>query len=235
VKNAAATGSVLSYARDEDGAGRVQNQVASASRDIWRPTARLVAANTRFIAFAARQRSPRSIKSKRYRRRPAPKLGPDSSRPFARGTAKRASTRPRRFLIFASLSIGFNCCRHCVQHFLLAGGAGELDALFGSLVDGRNAVAPYCTIDSVARPGSIERVCAVANAYKHAGPLRSKHPVASESDILAAGAGYGIDGNGIGKFGGVEVLVTERGGSVRKFLGDVPRLSSHGSRRKACQ
>jgi hypothetical protein len=86
----------------------------------------------------------------------------------------------------------------------------------------RNAVAPYCTIDSVARPGSIERVCAVANAYKHAVLLRSKHPVASESDILAAGAGYGIDGYGIGKFGGVEVLVSERGGSVRKFLGDVP-------------
>lgn len=62
----------------------------------------------------------------------------------------------------------------------------------------------------------------MANAYKHAGPLRSKHPVASESNILAAGAGYGIDGSGIGKFGGVEVLVTERGGSVRKLLGDVP-------------
>jgi hypothetical protein len=86
----------------------------------------------------------------------------------------------------------------------------------------RNAVAPYCTIDGVARPGSIERVCAVANAYKHAGPLRGKHPVASESDILATGAGYGIDGYGIGKFGGVEVLVTERDGTVRKFLGDVP-------------
>ncbi len=86
----------------------------------------------------------------------------------------------------------------------------------------RNAVAPYCTIGSVARPGSVERVCAVANAYKHAGPLRGKHPIASESDILAAGAGYGIDGYGIGKFGGVEVLVTERGASVRKFLGDVP-------------
>lgn len=86
----------------------------------------------------------------------------------------------------------------------------------------RNAVAPYCTIGSVSRPGSIERVCAVANAYKHAGPLHSKHPIASESDILAAGAGYGIDGYGIGKFGGVEVLVTERDGAVRKFLGDVP-------------
>ncbi len=86
----------------------------------------------------------------------------------------------------------------------------------------RKAVAPYCTIDSVARRGSIERVCGVANAYKHAGPLRGKHSVASESDVLATGAGYGIDGYGIGKFGGVEVLVTERDGTVRKFLGDVP-------------
>ena len=86
----------------------------------------------------------------------------------------------------------------------------------------RNAVVPYCTIGGIARPGSIERVCAVANAYKHAGPLRGKHPIASELDILATGAGYGIDGYGVGKFGGVEVLVTERDGTVRKFLGDVP-------------
>jgi hypothetical protein len=47
-------------------------------------------------------------------------------------------------------------------------------------------------------------------------------PIASESNILATGAGYGIDGYGVGKFGGVEVLVTERDGTVRKFLGDVP-------------
>ncbi|MEY9185783.1 hypothetical protein ABIG06_007338 [Bradyrhizobium sp. USDA 326] len=86
----------------------------------------------------------------------------------------------------------------------------------------RKAVAALCVIDGAARPGSIERVCAVANAYKHAGPLRGKHPIASESDILAAGAGFGIDGYGIGKFGGVEILVTDRDGTVRKFLGDVP-------------
>jgi hypothetical protein len=88
--------------------------------------------------------------------------------------------------------------------------------------DVRNAVAPLCVIDGTARPGSIERVCAVANAYKHAGPLRNKHPIASESDILAAGAGFGIDGYSVGKHSGVEVLVTERNGTVRKFLGDVP-------------
>jgi hypothetical protein len=88
--------------------------------------------------------------------------------------------------------------------------------------DARNAVAPLCVIDGTGRPGSVERVCAVANAYKHSGPLRGKHPIASESDILAAGAGFGIDGYGVGKRGGVEVLVTERDGTVRKFLGDVP-------------
>ena len=86
----------------------------------------------------------------------------------------------------------------------------------------RKAVASCCTIGGVDRPGSIERVCAVANAYKHAGPLRSQHPIASESDILAAGAGYGIDSYDIGKSGGVEILVKERDGTVRKFLGDVP-------------
>lgn len=88
--------------------------------------------------------------------------------------------------------------------------------------DVRNAVAQLCVIDGTARPGSIERVCAVANAYKHAGPLRGRHPIASESNILAAGAGFGIDGCGVGKWGGIEVLVTERDGTARKFLGEVP-------------
>ena len=53
----------------------------------------------------------------------------------------------------------------------------------------RNAVAPYCTIDSVVRPGSIERVCAMANAYKHAGPLHGKPPVASRVAYPRYGCG----------------------------------------------
>jgi hypothetical protein len=53
VKNAAATGSVFSCARDEDGAGKVKS-AASAPRDIMATTARLVAANTRY--HAARKR-----------------------------------------------------------------------------------------------------------------------------------------------------------------------------------
>lgn len=86
----------------------------------------------------------------------------------------------------------------------------------------RRLVAPLCTIDGNLRDGCVERVCAVANAYKHSGPLRATHPIQSESDVLAAGAGFGIDGYGVGKFSGVEVLVNQRDGTRRKFLGDVP-------------
>jgi hypothetical protein len=52
--------------------------------------------------------------------------------------------------------------------------------------------------------------------------LNAKHPITSESDVLATGAGFGIDGYGVGKFSGVEVLVNQKDGAVRKFLGDVP-------------
>jgi hypothetical protein len=86
----------------------------------------------------------------------------------------------------------------------------------------RRRVGPKCVIGTTDRAGSIERVCAVANAYKHSGPLRAKHPINSESDVLATGAGYGLDGYGVGKWSGVEVLVNQRDGAVKKFLGDVP-------------
>jgi hypothetical protein len=86
----------------------------------------------------------------------------------------------------------------------------------------RAKVATLCVINGALRSGCIERVCAVANAYKHAGPLRAKHPIHSESDVLATGAGYGLDAYGVGKFGGVEVLVNQKDGTVRKFLADVP-------------
>jgi hypothetical protein len=86
----------------------------------------------------------------------------------------------------------------------------------------RAQVAHRCVISGATRPGCIDRVCAVANAYKHAGPLRPKHPINSESDVLATGAGYGIDGYGVGKYSGVEVLVNQKDGTTCKFLGDVP-------------
>jgi hypothetical protein len=88
--------------------------------------------------------------------------------------------------------------------------------------DIRAQVSAHCVVGGAHRPGCIERVCAVANAYKHAGPLRPKHPIASDSDVLATGAGYGLDAFGVGKFGGVEVLVNQKDGSIRKFLADVP-------------
>jgi hypothetical protein len=86
----------------------------------------------------------------------------------------------------------------------------------------RQQVASRCIVGDVKRDGCIERVCAVANAYKHSGPLNAKHPITSESDVLATGAGFGIDGFRVGKFSGIEVLVNQKDGTVRKFLGDVP-------------
>jgi hypothetical protein len=88
--------------------------------------------------------------------------------------------------------------------------------------DVRARVGQLCIIGAAHRPDCIDRVCAVANAYKHAGPLRAKHPIISESDVLATGAGYGIDGFGVGKMSGVEVLVNQKDGTIRKFFGDVP-------------
>lgn len=95
------------------------------------------------------------------------------------------------------------------------------NAFGGTPDDARAQVAALCEINGVARPGSIERICAVANAYKHDGPLRGKHPINSDQDILAAGAGYGVDTYGSGKFGGVEVLVTQRDGQVKKVMTDI--------------
>jgi hypothetical protein len=86
----------------------------------------------------------------------------------------------------------------------------------------RQQVGQRCLLGTAQRAGSIDRVCAVANAYKHAGPLRAKHPITSESDVLATGAGYGVDAFGVGKYSGVEVLVNQKDGTIRKFLADVP-------------
>jgi hypothetical protein len=63
----------------------------------------------------------------------------------------------------------------------------------------RAQVGHRSVIGGTARPGCIDRVCAVANAYKHSGPLRAKHPINSESDVLGTGAGYGTDGYGVGR------------------------------------
>lgn len=72
------------------------------------------------------------------------------------------------------------------------------------------------------RGGAHDRVRGVANAYKHQKLTDPTLPIASDADILVIGLGYGLDGWGVGKFGGVEVLVKERGGTSWKFLGDAP-------------
>jgi hypothetical protein len=85
----------------------------------------------------------------------------------------------------------------------------------------RRQVASRCRIDRVPRPECIKRVRAVANAYKHAVLDDETLPITSESDVLATGPGYGVDGYGLGKFSGVEVLVHQKNGKQRKFLADV--------------
>jgi len=69
----------------------------------------------------------------------------------------------------------------------------------------------------------LKRVCAVANAYKHSGPLNAKHPITSESDgVWATGAGFSIDGYGVGKFSGGRSSCEPESGARAKILGDVP-------------
>jgi hypothetical protein len=75
---------------------------------------------------------------------------------------------------------------------------------------------------TILRAGAHDRVRGVSNAYKHQDLCDPTLPITSDADILVVGLGYGLDGYGVGKFGGVEVLVHETGGDRYKFLGDVP-------------
>jgi hypothetical protein len=86
----------------------------------------------------------------------------------------------------------------------------------------RSRVAALCILGGVHRDGALERVSGAANAYKHGQLNDKRHPITSDGDILAVGAGFGVDGFGIGKFGGVEVMLMLKDGTQRKFLGDVP-------------
>jgi hypothetical protein len=62
-------------------------------------------------------------------------------------------------------------------------------------------------------------------------------PITSASDVLMLGLGYSLEFYGIGKFGGVEVIVRDKSGQQWKFLGDAPAavgawlrfLSGHGA------
>jgi hypothetical protein len=88
----------------------------------------------------------------------------------------------------------------------------------------RKNVSTMCLLpgSGTLRPDSHERIRAVANAYKHQILSDPSLPIASQDDVLAVGLGYGLDGFGVGKCGGVEVLVREHGGTMYKFLADSP-------------
>lgn len=86
----------------------------------------------------------------------------------------------------------------------------------------RAQVASLSAIYGTVRHGCVDRVCAVANAYKHDVLNDPKHPIGSDGDVLVVGAGYGIDGWGMGKYGGLEVMVHQIDGQQCKFLADVP-------------
>jgi hypothetical protein len=50
-----------------------------------------------------------------------------------------------------------------------------------------------------------------------------KHPIRTDADVLVVGTGYGIDGFGLGKYGGgIQVIVHQTDGQQRIFLADVP-------------
>ena len=86
----------------------------------------------------------------------------------------------------------------------------------------RAQIAMLSEINGTMRHGCVDRVCAVANAYKHAVLGDPKHPIRYYADVLVVGAGYGIDSIGAGKFSGIEVMVHQTDGEQRKFLADVP-------------
>jgi hypothetical protein len=69
---------------------------------------------------------------------------------------------------------------------------------------------------------SLNRVRGVANAYKHANLNDPTLPISSESDVLVVGLGFGLDGYGVGKYSGIEVIVHDKKGKSWKFLGDAP-------------
>jgi hypothetical protein len=74
----------------------------------------------------------------------------------------------------------------------------------------RDQVATLCQLNGVKRDGCFDWVRGIANAYKHH-DLTDKRFL-SNDDVLAAGLGYGLDGYGISKFGGVEIIVNDKGG-----------------------
>jgi hypothetical protein len=98
----------------------------------------------------------------------------------------------------------------------------------GTLDNIRAGVSELCVWpgSSSVRQEAFERVHGVANAYKHSKLNKPTHVINSFDDVLAVGLGYGLDGYGVGKYGGVEVLVRDKSGTSWKFLGDAPVVVS---------
>lgn len=88
----------------------------------------------------------------------------------------------------------------------------------------RKAVAAMCFFPggTSLRAGAHDRVRGFAGVYKHQNLDDLKVPIASDADVLVVGLGYGLDGWGVGKPGGIEVLGRDRNGTKWKFLGDAP-------------
>jgi hypothetical protein len=93
-----------------------------------------------------------------------------------------------------------------------------------SKVEIRRLVTSLCRWPSNMTPrlGSLERIRGVACAYRHANLTDPTLPISSDADLLVVGLGYGLDGYGVGKFNGVEVIIRESSGVSWKFLGDAP-------------
>lgn len=81
-------------------------------------------------------------------------------------------------------------------------------------------VRPLCRFATVPRPEALYRNTGIAVAYKHYSVSDPNLPVNGLEDILCAGLGYGLDGFGVGKIDGPEVIVWDRGGIGWKYLGD---------------
>jgi hypothetical protein len=88
----------------------------------------------------------------------------------------------------------------------------------------RSALSALCFWpgSKIARQDAFLRVHSVANAYKHSKLARPKHAINSFEDVLVVGLGFGLDAYGVGKYGGVEVLIRDKSGTLWKFLGDAP-------------
>jgi hypothetical protein len=101
--------------------------------------------------------------------------------------------------------------------------AKELNQTIGQVSD---KVKELCFLPGTnsLRVGAFARVWSIANAYKHGHLDKPSHVINDFGDVLVVAPGYGVDGYGVGKYGGVEVLVKDKDGKTWKFLGDAPAV-----------